>query len=230
MTVRPANPYQEKVPFHLNHGALTASEYFPLLEAPRRGVVNFAKYKNPTGLAEHSSNTFAMSLVKIPATPNLTFADFTFTGEADDDTATATAHGLQTGDGPVRVSNSGGALPTGLAAGTDYYIIRTGANTFKFAASRPLALAGTAIDLTGDGTGTQTMSDTATSKRLVTLATHFDTDSDLAGTNTLAADSWVNPTLANNTFEAGDELGAWYLEGGTATLPAGRLHGEATYL
>ncbi len=91
-----------------------------------------------------------------------TLVDFTFTGEADDDTLTATAHGLQTGDGPVQVSNSGGALPGGLTALTDYYVIRTGANTFQLATSRALALAGTAVALSTDGTGTQTLDILAT--------------------------------------------------------------------
>lgn len=93
--------------------------------------------------------------------PPLVVADFTFTGEADDDTLTAVGHPLNTGDGPVRVSNSGGALPTGLSAGVDYWVIRTGANTFKLATSLANALALVGIDLTTDGTGTQTLSDTA---------------------------------------------------------------------
>ncbi len=81
----------------------------------------------------------------------------TFTGEADDDTLTATSHGWSTGD-LVRVSNSGGALPSGLSAATDYFVIRTATNTFKLASTRANALAGTQIDLTTDGTGTQTAS------------------------------------------------------------------------
>ena len=85
------------------------------------------------------------------------FADFVFTADAGTDLATKTAHGLETGFGPIRVSNSGGALPTGLVAGTDYWIINISANTFKFAASYANAIAGTPIDLTTNGTGTQTL-------------------------------------------------------------------------
>lgn len=95
----------------------------------------------------------------------LVVPDFTFTGEADDDTLTATAHGLETGDGPVQVSNSGGALPGGLTAVTDYWVIRTGANTFQLATSLANALAGTFVALSTDGTGTQTLSDTGTTAR-----------------------------------------------------------------
>ncbi len=84
-------------------------------------------------------------------------ADATFTAEADDDLATLTAHGMITGDGPFRVSNAGGGLPAGLAAATDYWALVASDNTFKFATSLANALAETTIDLTTDGTGTQTL-------------------------------------------------------------------------
>ena len=54
----------------------------------------------------------------------------------------------------VRFRNSGGALPTGLVAGTDYYTIRVSATTCRFATSRANAIAGTAIAFTDAGTGT----------------------------------------------------------------------------
>ncbi len=87
----------------------------------------------------------------------LSFVDFTFTADNTVDTIIHTAHGLQSGDGPVRTSNSGGALPGGLAAATDYWFIRIDANTGKLATSRANALVGTTINLTTDGTGTQTL-------------------------------------------------------------------------
>lgn len=69
------------------------------------------------------------------------------------DTLTATAHGLNTGD-RFRVRNIGGALPTGLAAVTTYFAIRVDANNVKPASSSALAIAGTAVDITGAGSGT----------------------------------------------------------------------------
>jgi len=54
----------------------------------------------------------------------------------------------------VRFRNSGGALPTGLVAGTDYYTIRVSATTSRYATSRANAIAGTAIAFTDAGTGT----------------------------------------------------------------------------
>ena len=74
---------------------------------------------------------------------------------------TAAGHGMITGDGPVRVANAGGALPAGLVAATDYWVIWVSANTFRLATSFANALAGTYVSITTDGTGTQTLSDTA---------------------------------------------------------------------
>lgn len=66
------------------------------------------------------------------------------------------------------------------------------------------------------------------------VATLFDTDSDNAGTNTLAADTLVEGTLsatdANRVLAAGDWASLLLDEGGTATLPAGRAVIEGYYL
>lgn len=66
------------------------------------------------------------------------------------DTFTSTnPHLLVTGNRVKVVSITGGA---GLAAGTTYFAIVTGANTFKFATTLANAKAGTAIDVTSDST------------------------------------------------------------------------------
>lgn len=57
----------------------------------------------------------------------------------------------------VRFRNSGGALPTGLTAGVDYYTIRVSATTSRFATSRANAIAGTAISFTDAGSGTNVL-------------------------------------------------------------------------
>lgn len=62
----------------------------------------------------------------------------TFTdGDVDvgNDTITITDHGYETGDGPLQLSNSGGALPGGLAADTDYWVVKIDDNTIALAAS-----------------------------------------------------------------------------------------------
>jgi hypothetical protein len=68
-----------------------------------------------------------------------------------------TGHGLTTGQGPVWVSNQGGALPTGLVALTAYWVIMVDVDHFKLASSRANALAGTPISLTAQGSGTDTV-------------------------------------------------------------------------
>jgi hypothetical protein len=75
----------------------------------------------------------------------------TFTAEADDDYLTCNGHGLKTHD-QVVVANSGGALPTGLAASTRYFVRDVSKNKFRLATIPD----GGSIDLTTDGTGTNT--------------------------------------------------------------------------
>lgn len=56
-------------------------------------------------------------------------------------------------DQKVRVRNSGGALPTGLSAATDYYLVNVSALSFQLSASR----GGSAVAISDDGTGTHTL-------------------------------------------------------------------------
>lgn len=81
----------------------------------------------------------------------------TFTdGDVDkgEDTITITDHEYATGDGPLRLSNSGGGLPTGLAADTDYWVVVVDEDTIKLAASPSDALRIAQL-----GTNSQTTSD-----------------------------------------------------------------------
>ena len=94
--------------------------------------------------------------VTLPAT-NITVSAVT----NGDDTFTAVAHGLTTGEGPHRLTNSGGALPTGSAVDTDYWFIAATVDAFKIATSKANALAGTAINITSDGTGVHTVNRTS---------------------------------------------------------------------
>lgn len=86
----------------------------------------------------------------------VSIAATTFTTTHASELVNSNAHGLLTGDGPIRLTNSGGALPAGYAVSTDYYVIKSDANGFFLAASRALAFAGTKVAISGDGTGTHT--------------------------------------------------------------------------
>lgn len=82
-------------------------------------------------------------------------ATFTFTANAGTDEITTSApHGQVTGDGPAVVRNVGGALPGGLTALLDVWLIRVSDTVLKLATSSANALLGTAIDITSAGTGT----------------------------------------------------------------------------
>ncbi len=83
--------------------------------------------------------------------------NITFTADNTTDQLTAAVHGMVTGDGPLQLTNSGGALPTGLATATDYWVIRIDVNTIQLATSRANAKALTVLTFTTDGTGTHTL-------------------------------------------------------------------------
>lgn len=73
----------------------------------------------------------------------------TFTASATTDLLTKVAHGVKYGD-QIVVSNSGGALPTGLSASTPYFAVDVTPNAFGLT-TLP---GGQKIDITGAGTGT----------------------------------------------------------------------------
>lgn len=81
----------------------------------------------------------------------------TFTADAGTNIFTSNGHGFVTGKGPVLVSNSGGALPTGLSASTWYWPIRIDANTFRLATTRANATYGVAVDISTNGSGTNSV-------------------------------------------------------------------------
>lgn len=95
---------------------------------------------------------------------------------------TQTAHGYTLGL-VGQASNSGGALPAGLSTSTNYYVIPITANTYYLASSYANAVAGTAITLTGNGTGTQTFTPTTASGMTVgCYGTTSDMNAIIAGT------------------------------------------------
>lgn len=77
-----------------------------------------------------------------------------FTADSGTDQLTCVGHGLNTGDGPAATRNIGGALPSPLVAVTDFWVIRIDADHVKLATSSANAMAGIAINLTTNGTGT----------------------------------------------------------------------------
>lgn len=111
-------------------------------------------------LATTPANAAAGTAINITdagtGTHTLTYlANFTVDATTDALTLAAGSKTPRIGDG-VRVSSSG-TLPAGLAAATTYYAIRGDSGRIKLATTQAHALAGTAIDITSEGTGTHTL-------------------------------------------------------------------------
>jgi len=128
-----------------------------------------------------------------------------------------TAHGLSNGD-PVAFSTTG-ALPTGLTAGTVYYVVAAAADTFEVAATS----GGTAINTSGSQSGTHT-AHAANPDPATDNGTHwtdigptdawamFDTK---VGTQTQNADSIAVELALNTTVNA---LALLNIDGGSAQV------------
>lgn len=99
-----------------------------------------------------------------------------------------------------------GALPTGIVAGTNYYVFNIVGNTFNIATSADNALAGTAINTSGSQSGTQTGAPTA----LLSTGTAVN----LAAMSLTAGD-W--DVAIDFSFFAGGVTSITLLAGGTST-------------
>jgi hypothetical protein len=96
---------------------------------------------------------------------------FTVLSQAND-TLTMTAHGQVTGS--LGQCTTTGGLPTGLSTSTNYYVIVVDANTIKLATSLANAVAGTAVDITGAGTGVQTFTPSTSSGNAIKAQFSYD--------------------------------------------------------
>ena len=132
----------------------------------------FAASSNFTGVELGQGQNVGVVAVITVTTPSAG----NFTADATSDVCTKATHGFKTGL-KVQVSNSGGALPTGLSAATDYFVIYVSASTFQLATSLVNAQAGTAINITTNGTGTQTVTPTAIAGGNVKLQVSMDDSS-----------------------------------------------------
>ncbi len=215
----PAREHQATVLIPFSHaanadgGAVATKIYGP----SKPFVVDAVKYINVTGLAEHASNYGIVAIQK----PQVIADDVVNTVDtANDELEFDTPHAYETGDGPLRLTTTGGA-PAGLATGVDYFAIRSGTNAVKFATTLDNALRGTAINITDAGTGVHTVIDQATTRRVLAYTC---SDSDLPGANGITANTQLS--LANNsqnarTCDADDVLEVLASEFGTTTIPAG---------
>lgn len=82
-----------------------------------------------------------------------TGASTTFTADNSANELTATDHGFELGEGPMKLVTIG-TLPAGLSASTLYWVIPLDDDTFQLATSRLAAANGDAVAFTSDGSGT----------------------------------------------------------------------------
>lgn len=108
--------------------------------------------------------------VQTPGAKNFTDTDVNITAN----TVTVTAHGYSTGF-KVQLTTTG-TLPAPLTILTDYFLIVVNANTLKFATTLANALAGTAIDITTQGSAAAI--DTITGVTLASASVTFRKSND----------------------------------------------------
>lgn len=112
-----------------------------------------AKFATPKALADAGINgKFWQAMKGTPALAVSTFA----TGDVNTGTEVITV-GINIPTGTPIEFTSTTTVPAGLTAGTLYYAINASATTIKVASTLALAFAGTAIDLTSQGTGTHSI-------------------------------------------------------------------------
>ncbi len=122
---------------------------------PTGAIIPFAAISPPTGYllcdgSAISRSTYAtLFSTIIPSRGSITVTI------ASPAVVTLSAHGFQTGD--IVYLTTTGALPTGLAANTLYYVINVTSSTFRLATSAANAAASTAINTSGTQSGTHTL-------------------------------------------------------------------------
>ncbi len=122
---------------------------------PTGAIMPFAAISPPTGYllcdgSAVSRSTYATLFSTI--SPSRGTITVTIASPA---VVTLSAHGFQTGD--IVYLTTTGALPTGLAQNTLYYVISVNSTTFRLATSAANAAAGTAINTSGTQSGTHTL-------------------------------------------------------------------------
>lgn len=157
-----------------NHGLGTGQlvNYSALATTVVTGLTNLTNYyviridANTISLASSLANALAGTAIGLTAvassTHYLTPVDFAITGLADtalanNDTITANAHGLKSGDIVFYTYGAGATTTGGVTAMTVPYIVTyVNANTFKLNSTFANYLAGTFVDLTTSGVANST--------------------------------------------------------------------------
>ncbi len=192
---------------------------FDMLAGNQKQSLSVCK-KNPNGSQDHALCMVSKLEVSVEekglakfsasvrglARASLTIGTFTVT-LATPGVFTLTGHKLQTGD--AIILSTTGALPTGLTAGTVYYVVKIDANTFNLSDTQAHALAGTnkiATSVSQSGTHTATMSSRYIAYTSENVFRQQDCTFKLAATQAgLGAASAINVRNAKLTLDGGVE-------------------------
>ncbi len=109
------------------------------------------------GIASGSMDDTAFVAAADDCETRIALASPSFSADPGTDRLTFTADMALDLAAEVQVFNSGGALPAGLAANTIYFAIPLSASIIQLAVSQADAAAGTAVDITGTGSGIHTL-------------------------------------------------------------------------
>lgn len=131
-------------------------------------------------------------------------AGVTSTVDIDANTASIASHGLVTGL-KGQLTTSAGSLPGGLSTSTDYFVIVVDASTIKFATTLANALAGTAVNITNQGTAASTFTFTPTSLAGCTLTLSGSVDGEtyitIGSATSITADGSAMSTLTSLPYK-----------------------------
>lgn len=115
-------------------------------------VANHEDLQNLSIAGASSASTAVQGIVRVSTSPDVTIGNFTVT-IASPAVFTKTTHGLISGD--IIKFTTSGALPTGISASTNYYVISSGLTADAFQISSTIG--GTVINTSGSQSGTHTL-------------------------------------------------------------------------
>ena len=149
--------------------------------------------------------------------------------DATSDLISIASHGYTTGDMVMFAGPPTGSAPTGLTAGSVYYVIASSAGTFKLATTYENALAGTAVDITAVGSNaTNTIYRINSDSTVASVQTNLQQRSGLGTWQTRLNYIVDNmQTLSNNLADAQSRIVDTDYAAETAALTRGQILQQA---
>lgn len=187
-------------------------------DSAANGTMTFTQVESgnaTTAVPKNTDDTGAGSITQATTTPGVA-GNVSVSG----DLITAADHGMTTG-GKITALTTDGSLPTGISGATAYYPIVVSTSTFKLATSQANALAGTNVNITAIGSGTQTVDVAATIAGTMKLQKNVESSD--------GTDLWIDVPSSSTTIDDADDL-SWSLSNvaysevrGVLTITSGEI-------